>query len=226
MKKLLSVLVVLVMCAAGSQATVIVSDDFTGSTLDTAKWTNQSSGGTVTVAGDQLVVQASGDQLGQVRSNSAGTILNATESLVLSSTGMSMNDYSLSSSFGLSDASGLNQIRVGTMWGGARYFGVEVIANGVSQKTFLRGADYFSGEWTITWSADKITAVGRNGELTFATTSGWVLPAMGTQIAVLAYAGYQSGWTSLVDVKLETIPEPATITLFGLAGLLLRRRVA
>ena len=125
MKKLLSVLVVLVMCAAGSQATVIVSDDFTGSTLDTAKWTNQSSGGTVTVAGDQLVVQASGDQLGQVRSNSAGTILNATESLVLSSTGMSMNDYSLSSSFGLSDASGLNQIRVGTMWGGARYFGVE-----------------------------------------------------------------------------------------------------
>ena len=213
-------IVITALCCVTTQAAVVFFDDFESGALDTAIWTNESAGGSATVASGKLVVQASGDQLGQVRSKITSTIQNVSESLVLSSTGMSMNDYGLSSSFGLSDASGLNQIRIGTMWGGARYFGVEVIANGVSQKTFLRGADYFSGAWTITWSADKITAVGRNGELIFDSSNyGFDVPAMGTQMAVLAYGAYQSGWTSLDDVKLEVKVLPTDVIVYdGFVG--------
>jgi len=218
------VLMLILGVAGTAGAGIIVSDDFSGTSLDTNKWTISSAGGTVTVADGHLKVQASGDNLVQVRSKSTGTIWSASESLVLSSTGMTMNDWGLGSTFGLSDASGLNQIKIGTMWEGAKYFEAQVIANGVTQTTYLCDAAYFSGAWTITWTADKITAQGPNG-LTFdSSTLGLARPALGTQMAVLTSASYQSGYTQLNDVTLEVIPEPTSLALLGAAGLLLMRR--
>lgn len=210
--------------AGTAGAGIIVSDDFSGTSLDTNKWTISYDGGTVTVADGQLKVQASDDNLVQVRSKSTGTIWSTSESLVLSSTAMTMNDWGLGSTFGLSDASGLNQILIGTMWEGARYFEARVIANGVTQTTYLSQPANFSGAWTITWAADKITAQGPNG-LTF-DSSTFALPALGTQMAVVVSASYQSGHTSLSDVNLEVVPEPASLALLGAAGLLVvgRRR--
>jgi hypothetical protein len=190
-----------------------VVDDFEEGTLNLTKWTDESfGGGTATVTNGRLTVQSNGDyNNGQVRSKSTATIQNASETLVLSSTNVSMNDWGIGSSFGLSDASGNNQIRIGTLYSaGNRYFGVEVVVDGISQQDLIRSPSYITSSYTITWAAGKVTVQSQLYGLMFDSsdpnknggTAAWSLPAMGTQMAVLVFGSYQSGWTSLEDVKL------------------------
>jgi hypothetical protein len=241
MKKVLFVSMVLLVFSAISNATVIFYDDFEDGVLNTSIWTNNSGGsGIVSESGGQLKLQANGgyySNRGGVVSKSAAT-LQAGQKVVWSSTFMESMEWAAENYWGLCDAPtnwGNNVIRLGTPDAAGRQLRIDMRKNGGPQQTLViwQYPQYIENGWTLEWSENRVVVTSAVWGVIFDSADpaknggiSWNIPDVGKSMYFFAEAQLHSNWITFNDMKLEVIPEPATIVMLGLSslGLFARKR--
>ena len=98
------------------------------------------------------------------------------------------------------------------------------------------GQDGRGGEWSVDltgdgWGEDPkvvIAAEYGNADIPFPMTTPAnyaMLSGTVSDAGTIDIVGYNaSGWVNFMGLQVEVVPEPATLALFGLGGLLLRKR--
>ncbi len=231
MKKM-SVLMVLSLVAVASASPVGIyfDDDFSGTALNPSTWNTYTVGGaSVTVSNSNVYVAASSNmaQLTSVASVAPGT----GQTVTLTGTNVGLSDAwpNEGMSWGFSGGPNLYWTKYGQPGGWT--YGAYLDMGGKSR--WLWG--YGSSSWSsikFDWSADKVT-VYQNGSLVFDSSDltnyapyeggSWTIPTSASNVQASTYV---NGLTFSFDrLKLEVVPEPATIGLLGLGILgLIRKR--
>lgn len=88
---------------------------------------------------------------------------------------------------------------------------------GASVLTFASLANFGTSLTINNWSG--LISGGGTDQIIFSNTAGWTAP----RLAAVTFTGYGAG-AQLVGNELVPVPEPTSIALLGLSGLLLRRR--
>jgi hypothetical protein len=197
----------------------VVYDDFDDGVLNTSLWTNTSGGGTLTESGGKITLQANGGYYanrGAIRSNGTAT-LTAGKTVLLSSLSMEMQEWGAYNVWGLSDASGSNQIYIYT--DDSRNLAVRIRTNGVNQDLAnIQDTRYIENGWSIAWSEGRVVVTSDTWGVRFdsadPTKNGgisWNIPAVGTSMYAFAEAQLNSNWMWFSDMYLRVVRTPGTI---------------
>lgn len=199
---------------------VYFDDDFNGTTLDGNEWTSNNN---VWVSDSKVYVAASG---GQSLLTSKDTVSpDAGQTVILTAIGVSINDsWPQDMSFGIDGVSVRITRYLSEGWGG------HIVIGGQTKKLWDYGSPTYWDSVVITWAQDQVT-LSANGSLVFDSTAtgpygggSWTIPT--TVGAVFAETYINAETISADRLKLEVVPEPATMGLLiaGGLGMLLRRK--
>jgi len=216
-------LTVLLGCSGLAEASpvgVYVDDGFTGSTLDSAVWNSSAEGVSIRTDLQQVKLQGGWIQSKAVVSPDVG------QTVIVSATEIWASSYVSDTYWGLSDASNNNYIILDQQ---SNWY-VKMMNGGVSQVTAgqVEWGDKMQGAWTISWSPTQVliqqgTTVKFDSSVTGPNGGGnWNFPTVG--MSIKAGALNSSNELYFGSLKLEVIPEPASLALLGTAGLLLAAR--
>ena len=209
--------------ATASPVGVYINDDFPGTTLS-ATWQNYSAGtGTVTVADSKMTGTApGGDRSWVLAQNAYAVHPDLGQTVVLSSSNMELGGWCPDTMWGLTDSLG-NDISLRLY--GTYYAEMVINHGGTSQSLDLVNPQYLTyqvtGAWSISWSPTQVKLISANLGTVFDSTVqttdrnnvAWTLPT--ASLAPMARTYYSS--FSFDNMKLEVIPEPASVLLLGLA---------
>lgn len=206
--------------ALGSPVGVYVSDSFTAPTLDSAVWNSSVGGVSIRTDIQQVKIQGGWIQSKAMVSPTVG------ETVILSATEIWNTDWSHNTYWGLSDATDSNYIILDEQ---SNWY-VKMMNGGVSQVTSGQvewGSD-MRYDWTISWSPTQVlikqgATVKFDSSVTGPAGGGsWNFPTV--DMGIKAGALESSNELYFGSLKLEVVPEPASLALLGAAGLLLLRR--
>lgn len=212
--------------ALASPIGVYVDDSFNGSTLDAQVW---NSAGTVSVGQGSVLINANGGQFSYINSIAA-VRPDAGQTVILQGFGLSSVPYSDGLGFGLYDLNNENFIMINELNTGNLRLDMKANNGAVlSSAEFHPGG--FQGDLSLSWSSSQVV-ITLNSTVVFdsavngpAGGGAWILPT--APLSATAFSYVNSNTISLESVRLEVVPEPATVAMLALGGgsVLLFRRV-
>jgi len=213
-----SLVLFLAAVAWASPVGVYIDDDFAGSALDTNVW-NVNDPSYISVSDSKLTLVSPGNWSNCANVGSKVTVApEAGQTVIMTVTGMESDEWSATPYCGLV-GSGDNKIQLlrgdaGNGWGVYIDLGNE---NG-TYRTKILDQSQMTGTYVISWSLDYV-AIMRNGDEVF--NSDWEgasdnIPSVALRADFLSWGGARLAADS---AKLEVVPEPATMSLLVLGGL-------
>jgi len=215
--------------ATSSQATVILSDSFSGTAgaaPNTSNWTT--SGGGITLSGSNSVdLNNPGVQV-LTALPAYQYVPGAPDTAIFT---FSINSFNTNVQVGLANSGFVNSIQIRNDLGGGTW---QVYITGTSSNAYDMGIASASGvgSWEIDWTLAKVTVL-HNSSTVFDSSingPGWSIPTMAIAPFAAVYSGGSGIGLEMGPVSWSAVPEPSTVALafvgLGIAVFAKRRRNA
>jgi hypothetical protein len=234
MKSVLSVAMVCIVAVLAnvSSATVLLTDDFNGSSLNTSVWKTDSVAPAISVS-DSKVTMTPGGWVWLESVNSFAPA--AGETLTLSTTNCQGSDWANGKAWGFKnimiDCAG--DALSGYSGDIFIYMNATGFFDGNSQYLRISNGNWWTGDFTINWSAEKVTVKWYDSVIFDSTvnapdsryglgTSTWNIPTQAAPIFASTYCGGAN--MVFNNMTLTSVPEPAMLSVLALGVLGLIRR--
>ena len=184
-------------------------------------WNSSAAGVSIITASTQVQINNGWIQSKAVVSPDLG------KTVIVSGPGVWCSNWTSNNSWGLSDATGNNRISLSE----SSNWYVSITTSGVTQSCFVVDGASMNYSWTINWSPTGVViskTVGVTSTVMFDSAvnapnfgTTWNIPTV--NMGIIAEAG-SGNYLFFDGLKMEVVPEPASLALLGAAGLLLLRR--